>query len=143
MIHIISLEQTFPVRSAALRSGKPYEFCIVPEDAMTGSFHLGFMENECCLGVASFYPVSREDLQGKGFQLRLMGVLPELQGKGIGSDILSFGIEMLKKTGSTHYLWCNAREKAFSFYERLGFEYISKSFDIAGIGPHKTMLLLF
>lgn len=143
MIQIITLEQTLPVRSAALRNGKSYEFCTVPEDEMKDSFHLGFMENERCLGVASFYPVNREELQGKGFQLRLMGVLPELQGKGIGAEVLSFGIEMLKKTGNTHYLWCNAREKAFSFYERLGFEFISESFDIAGIGPHKTMLLVF
>jgi len=38
-------------------------------------------------------------------------------------------------------LWCDAREVAFGFYERMGFGYLNDTYDIPDIGPHRTMAL--
>lgn len=141
MVKQISLIATLPTRSLALRGGKPYSECYVPEDKMEGCFHLGFEEEGEIMGVASFYPLSKTGYEGKGWQLRLMGVVPSCQGKGIGEQILREGIAQLKEQHKADYLWCNAREAAYRFYEKIGFVFISDTFDIVGIGNHKTMFL--
>ena len=38
-------------------------------------------------------------------------------------------------------LWCDAREVAFGFYERMGFVFLNDTYDIPDIGPHRTMAL--
>jgi predicted GNAT family N-acyltransferase len=40
-----------------------------------------------------------------------------------------------------NYAWCNARQVAVNFYANVGFEVVSKEFDIPGIGPHYAMYL--
>jgi ribosomal protein S18 acetylase RimI-like enzyme len=62
------------------------------------------------------------------------------QGKGYGNKLVNFAIVYLRGKG-VNYIWCNARQKAFNFYQSLGFEFISETFDIPGIGPHKVMYL--
>lgn len=140
MVKQISLTETLPARSLALRKGRPYDECYVPEDKMEGCFHLGFEEEGGIIGVASFYPVPKAGYEGNGWQLRLMGVIPAWQGKGVGEQILREGIAQLKTQHQADYLWCNAREAAYHFYEKIGFVFISDTFDIVGIGNHKTMV---
>ncbi|MBX7242653.1 MAG: GNAT family N-acetyltransferase [Bacteroidia bacterium] len=140
MVKFITVEETIPARWAALRSGKPREDCYIVQDSLPDSFHTGFEKEGEIIGTASFFPVSHEGQPGKGWQLRMMGVMPEYQGQGIGEAVLLLGIEHLRKDTSIDYLWCNARENAFNFYQKNGFEFISDFFDIPGIGPHKTMI---
>ncbi|MFN0202079.1 MAG: GNAT family N-acetyltransferase [Bacteroidia bacterium] len=142
MLREINLEETLPVRSAALRKGANYDKCYVPEDNMEGSFHIGYEQGEKMLAVASFYPVSLAEKEGAGYQLRLMGVLPELQQQGFGRLVLLEGIEKVKQQNA-QYLWCNAREVAVPFYEKIGFVISSPSFDIPNIGLHYQMCLVF
>ena len=141
LIRLISLEETLPVRSLALREGQPYNKCTVSEDALAETFHIGAIEGEKALGTASFFPKDRQEYEGKGFQLRMMGVLPNCQGQGIGKDILLAGIKMLRQEQQAAYLWCHARKAAYLFYEKIGFTYISEEFEIPVIGTHKTMIL--
>lgn len=143
MVRYITLTETFPTRSAALRNGAAFSECAIPEDNMENSFHLGYeMEGEI-IGTASFFPVGLEKEEGQGFQLRLMGVIPQYQKKGIGKDILLEGIELLKARKDITYLWCNARMYAMPFYENMGMMCDSEEFDIPKIGPHKRMILHF
>jgi ribosomal protein S18 acetylase RimI-like enzyme len=109
-------------------------------DTDYGSFHLGFEHNHQLVCVASFLPQTREGYPGKGYQLRGMATYPEYQSKGLGSKLLRFAFAHLLEK-EVAYVWCNAREAAFSFYQNLGFSFISESFDISGIGPHKAMYL--
>ena len=141
LIRLISLEETLPVRSLALRGGNEYSKCIIPEDSLPDTFHIGAIEAEKALGTVSFFPKDRQEYEGKGFQLRMMGVLPDCQGQGIGKGILFAGIKMLRQEQQAAYLWCHARKAAYLFYEKIGFTYISEEFEIPVIGTHRTMIL--
>ena len=39
-------------------------------------------------------------------------------------------------------LWCDAREVAFGFYERLGFGFMNEMYELPDVGPHRTMALV-
>ncbi len=141
MVRFIGVEESIPARWGSLRIGRPLEDCHIVQDSLLDSFHVGFEKEGKIIGTASFFLIEKEGQAGKGWQLRMMGVLPEFQNQGIGDAVLSFGIAHLKKDLTVEYLWCNAREKAFRFYLKMGFEFISDFFDIPGIGAHKSMLL--
>ena len=141
MVLPIPLEETLAVRSIALRNGKPFSACVLTEDQMDTAFHLGYRKDDHIVGVASFYEIGLPTQTGKGVQLRRRGVLPEYRGQHIGKAILTFGIEKLRQEGYD-FLWCNAREVAYAFYEAVGFRYISDEFEIGDIGTHRRMLFL-
>ncbi|MCH7877748.1 MAG: hypothetical protein IH914_00335 [candidate division Zixibacteria bacterium] len=37
------------------------------------------------------------------------------------------------------FVWCNARQTAFAFYEKADFKYFGEMFAPPRIGPHKVM----
>lgn len=140
-VRFITLTETLPVRSLSLRGGKAFSECKVPEDELPTAFHLGYEEHGQLIGTASFYKVDRVGEEGKGYQLRLMGVHPAHQHKGVGAAILKAGIAEVLGRLQADYLWCHARAAAYGFYERLGFVYVSAEFEIPVIGTHRTMML--
>lgn len=140
-IRTISLTDTLPVRSIALRKGQSYDKCLVPEDSQEDVFHVGGFVGENVVGTASFFAKNFAEYGEKGFQLRMMGVLPEYRGQNIGRAIVEYAVAILESEYQAAYLWCHAREVAYDFYAKLGFTFISGEFDIAGIGTHRTMLL--
>lgn len=139
MIQLVTLEQVLPLRTEVLRNGKSEPPARNPEDDLKETFHVAYLENEQIIGIATFHPVSLKDYEGIGYQLRGMAVQPQFQKKGIGKEILLFGENELKKR-KVSYVWCNAREKAFPFYEKMGYQYISDFFEIPLIGLHKKMI---
>ncbi|MDW8300904.1 MAG: GNAT family N-acetyltransferase [Bacteroidia bacterium] len=140
MIREISAEQTYPLRSEILRWGKvPPEQCANPEDALPGSFHLGYFEGNELVGIASFHVESMPDLPNvNAYRLRGMAVAKNYQNKGIGKKLIQHAIALLKSK-NVAYLWCNARTSAMYFYEKMNFEVFSEEFDIPNIGPHYRM----
>lgn len=140
-VRTITLTETLPVRSVSLRGGKPFSACTVPEDELPTAFHLGYEEEGQLIGTASFYKVDRVGEEGTGYQLRLMGVHPAHQHKGVGAAILKEGIAEVLGRLQADYLWCHARAAAYGFYERLGFVFVSGEFEIPIIGTHRTMVL--
>ncbi|HTN19121.1 MAG TPA: GNAT family N-acetyltransferase [Pelobium sp.] len=141
MIKFIKTEDVLPLRNAILRKGKlTLEECIFENDDNADTFHLGFLANEQIVCVASFHQQAKDDFTGIGYQLRGMATATKYQGKGFGNRLLNFAIVYLKGQ-KVNYLWCNAREKAFKFYQSLGFEFISESFEIPEIGTHRVMYL--
>ncbi|MFM6954784.1 MAG: GNAT family N-acetyltransferase [Sphingobacteriaceae bacterium] len=141
MIRFIKAVDVLPLRAAVLRNGqKAPQDCVFVGDNNSESFHLGVVQNEQVVCAASFLPQVREGYPGLGYQLRGMATYPEYQSKGLGSKLVRFSLEYLQQMG-VDYIWCNAREAAFPFYQNLGFSFISETFDIPGIGPHKAMYL--
>ncbi len=141
MIEFLKTEDVLPLRNTILREGKlKLEECIFQNDDEPDTFHLGFMINNEAICVASFHHQKHADYDGEAYQLRGMATALEYQGKGIGNKLVNFAIVYLRGKG-VNYIWCNARMKAFKFYQSLGFEFISEEFDIPGIGPHKVMYL--
>jgi ribosomal protein S18 acetylase RimI-like enzyme len=141
MIRFIQAADVLPLRAAVLRNGQRLpQDCVFPGDDDPESFHVGVEQDEQLVCVASFLPQARDGYPGKGFQLRGMATYPEHQSKGLGSQLVRFTLAHLQQN-DVDYIWCNAREAAFPFYQNLGFTFISESFDIPGIGPHKAMYL--
>jgi ribosomal protein S18 acetylase RimI-like enzyme len=141
MIRFIQAADVLPLRAAVLRNGQRLpQDCVFPGDDDPESFHVGVEQDEQLVCVASFLSQARDGYPGKGFQLRGMATYPEHQSKGLGSRLVRFALAHLQQN-DVDYIWCNAREAAFPFYQNLGFIFISESFDIPGIGPHKAMYL--
>lgn len=135
----VNYKETLPLRSTVLRDNWKLEDCIVPDDLEPGSFHLAMDFTAAPMGVASFYPKPLKEYDANGWRLRQMGVSQELQGKGIGRKLMERAFDILEEK-KVPYLWCDAREVAFKFYESLGFAYISDYYDVPKVGPHRRMV---
>ena len=141
MIKFIPTVAVLPLRNSVLREGKLRDVeCIFLNDDALDTFHIGYVLNQEVISVATFHHQSHAGFIGKAFQLRGMATDSAFQGKGYGNQLLNFAIVYLKGQ-KANYIWCNARQKAFKFYQSLGFEFISEEFDIPGIGIHKAMYL--
>ena len=140
MITFVKLETVLPLRSKVLRDGKAREECIFAGDEKESTFHLADMENGEAVCVATFHLQAHPNFAGKAYQLRGMATAAGTRGQGVGTRLLNFAIVYLRGLNAD-YLWCNARQGAYSFYLGQGFEFISKEFEIPGIGPHREMYL--
>jgi ribosomal protein S18 acetylase RimI-like enzyme len=91
------------------------------------------------VGVAS---VLREphpnDPRPGDWRIRGMATSPELRNRGIGTALLT-ACEAHARDRRATRLWCHARVKARTFYERAGLRVEGVAFEIPGIGPHYLM----
>src|ERR1700748_2086217 len=128
MIKFVPVEAVLPIRSVVLRDNRltPDE-CRRDSDKLADAFHLGYYVGDELACIASFHPQNYGEYTGTGYQLRGMATVERHRGKGLGNQLLNFGIVYLRgqKAG---YLWCNARKKAAQFYLNMGFELISPEF---------------
>ena len=142
-INKINYLDTFPVRSAVLRQGKPIETCFFLSDDAVGTTHFGLYNENNIIGVASVFTSNNENFDKKNqFQLRGMAILEEYQSTGFGKLLIEeiFNFIQLQKT---ELLWFNARESAVPFYEKLGCTKKGASFEIPEIGSHFLMYKYF
>jgi GNAT superfamily N-acetyltransferase len=74
------------------------------------------------------------------WRVRGMATKPGARGRGAGTEVLQALVQHATDNGATS-LWCNARKRALSLYERAGFEATSDEFQTPRIGPHYRMEL--
>lgn len=141
-IRDISDAQTHPLRIEVLRAGMANTDVVFPEDAHPEAFHLGAYDGDELIGVASFSPSECPFRAGAAaWQLRGMAVRATSQSSGVGGDLLRMAIARLRSDEVT-VLWCNARDTAAAFYERLGFVMHGDGFRTVTTGlPHHVMVL--
>jgi len=130
-------EETHPLRRRILRKGisLPHVF---QGDSDQGSLHYGLKDGDEILGVVSFVAQEMNELPSKQIQLRGMAVDSMFQGKGYGSVLLQEALTNLQELGY-EFVWCNAREAAYTFYQRNGFKRENKEFEVDQIGTHDKM----
>jgi GNAT superfamily N-acetyltransferase len=143
MIQFISSLQTLPLRSSQLRNGAPLDQCVFSEDHAAQTFHMG-----CFLGeesqpivVLTMQKEDLEGLQGHGYRLRGMATSPPYIGQGYGKLLLRSALGWINEQMLADYVWCQAREVAYGFYENLGFQSLYEPFLIPEIGIHQIMVL--
>lgn len=129
----ITAAETRPLRQKILRPGQAVEAVVWPGDDQESTVHLGAFLGEELVGIATLLLVARNE-----WQLRGMAIRQDLQGQGAGKALIGECLRQVPVT-SGHTLWCNARESAWRFYEKLGFQVTSELFDIPGVGPHYRM----
>lgn len=139
----ITCLDTFPVRSAVLRQGKPIETCFFLGDDDKYTIHFGLFLNDDLIGVASVFKAKNEIFDTSiQLQLRGMAILKEFQGLGYGSKILE-EICNFVETQNAEVLWFNARKNAVKFYQNFGFSVQGNPFEIPDIGTHFLMFKYF
>jgi GNAT superfamily N-acetyltransferase len=69
-----------------------------------------------------------------------MATVPSAQGRGLGGQLLSYGVERTFRRGAT-LIWCYGRTSARTFYERHGFYASGDEFLIPHTGPHYLFTL--
>lgn len=129
---------TYVVRNAVLRKGKPIETCLFPGDELPTTKHFGLF-TDSLIGVISLFenknPLFAASTQ---IQIRGMAVLEEFQGLGLGEKLMLNSEDFLISEEDI-LIWFNARESAVGFYKKLGYKTIGESFEIESIGRHYVM----
>ena len=74
------------------------------------------------------------------WRIRGMATAPHARGRGAGTSVLQALVQYAAAHGATR-VWCNARTRARTLYEREGFTATSEEFETPRIGPHYRMEL--
>jgi predicted GNAT family N-acyltransferase len=148
-IQLIESQSTWPLRHAILRPHQNLKDCQYPGDDLPTTFHLGAFQNTKIMGIASVYKEKTNLLTQKNqYRLRGMATSEEVRGQGYARKLIESleDIVLKRKDADAIYsplqstaIWFNARESAFSFYEKMGYVYLTDLFEIDGIGPHRVM----
>lgn len=140
-VDTISAAQTRPVRQKVLRPHQRAEELVYPGDDDVQTLHLGAVSGAGeVVAILSMYRNNAAYPVNARWQIRGMASLPEARGTGLGRRLVeeardrAWAIERAP-------IWCNARESAFGFYEKLGFARVGEIFEIKPIGPHAVMVL--
>ncbi len=139
IIKKITAIETYTIRNCVLRTGKTLASCYFDGDNLLTTTHFGIYAVDKCIGILSFYQNKNNNFETLNqFQIRGMAVLPEFQKLGIGKKLIQH-CEILFLNHNETVLWCNAREKAVGFYEKIGYSKIGIPFIIEDIGKHYIM----
>lgn len=127
-----------PLRHKVLRPGQPFSTTRLDKDNDPETVHFALFSEVNIISIATVYPENMDvDYSKKGYRLRGMATDTEKQGFGYGTKLLDECVRYLKNELNADCLWCNARESAFGFYEKFGFNIVGEMFEIKNIGPHK------
>lgn len=138
IVKLISASETYPLRQQ-MRPLRPEHEQGNPEDLHPLSFHVGCFLQGDLIGIASFNSEAQENfIAHNPYRLRGMATHSDHQNKGVGRQTLEFGFAQLALR-QCDFIWCNARQTAFPFYEKMGMTLHGPLFDIPTIGPHKIM----
>jgi GNAT superfamily N-acetyltransferase len=132
----ITTAETYLVRHPVLRKGKPIESCAFNGDDLHSTQHFGLFDADRLIGVLSLF-VEKCDLFETETQLQFRGmaVLESEQNKGFGEQLMRYAESQIT-VSSPYLIWLNAREKAISFYKKMGYQSIGEPFTIGDIGTH-------
>ena len=141
-INPIKAKDTIPLRHRILRPNQAWEDCIYQGDIHEHTLHLGaFNQENVLISIASFFKQRHFDLDSNHcFRLRGMATDPDYRNRGLATKLLLEAHHLLGLQG-VEKIWCNARESAFSFYEKIGYSQYGDFFEIEGIGTHKVMYI--
>jgi GNAT superfamily N-acetyltransferase len=124
----ITAAATHTLRRAVLRNGDPDADVVFDGDDAEGSVHLGVVSDGWLVAVASW--IAHDD---GSVQLRGMATDPSMQGRGIGTELVTSGTDRF----AGRAVWADARDSAIAFYEQLGWVVEGDGFVTPATGlPH-------
>lgn len=139
-IKLIASKETYPLRLAVLWQHKnSLEECKLDIDDLESTFHVGALKNEELVSIGTFLAQNNEKFKEKTqYRLRAMATSSTVRGENFGKKVIDFALEELENR-SVELLWCDAREVALGFYEKVGFTIVGDFYEIPIIGKHKLM----
>jgi GNAT superfamily N-acetyltransferase len=132
VVREITLAETRPLRHAVLRRHESVESLAAHEPS--GAFAVGVFDEGALIAVGLVGP----DGEPGAWRVRGMATAPRARGKGAGTAVLDALVGRAIAAGALR-VWCNARTRARSLYERGGFSAVSEAFELPDIGPHFVM----
>jgi ribosomal protein S18 acetylase RimI-like enzyme len=135
----VSADRVRPLRRQVLRPGQPDAALVYAGDEDPETLHAAIVLDTVIVGVASVMrdPHPR-DPQAGDWRIRGMASAPTLRDCGVGSALLRACDVHARERGATR-LWCNARVRARTLYERGGLVVEGERFEIATLGTHYLM----
>jgi GNAT superfamily N-acetyltransferase len=131
----LPIAETRPLRQAVLRPHQSESDLAAHEAG--DAFAVGTFVDGQLVAVGFVVPEG-----GPGaWRVRGMATEPEARGQGAGAAVLDALVRHALDSGAQR-IWCNARVRARSLYERGGFVVASDEFDLPEIGPHYVMELI-
>ena len=128
-------DEHLDLRFRVLRKNQPRESAHYPGiDVDKRTKFLGAFIEEKLVGCAT---LQVDPKNGCKYRIRGMAVEPDYRNRGIGTKIVE-KLKVVAKKEDTG-IWCNARIKAITMYERCGFKKVSDVFEIKPIGLHYDM----
>ncbi len=118
-IRTILAPLVWPIRQEVMWPDEPLDYVKLPNDEI--GLHYGLFENQELISVVSLFIENREA------QFRKFATRVNRQGKGYGSQLLSYMINEAQSHGIDR-LWCNARLDKTSFYHKFGLKETAHSF---------------
>lgn len=141
-VRVIEIEAvaTYDLRRRLLRDSWAGAEVAFPEDEVPGALHLGVIDDDVLLAVASFSPEATPySPTARAARLRGMAVEPTAQGAGVGRRLVEVGVQRLRVEGF-EILWANGRDTALGFYRRLGWRVMGAGFRNANGIPHHVIM---
>lgn len=137
-IERVGAPATYELRSRVLRQGRAVE---ITGDAAPSTIHLAALLGDRVVGVVRFHPQTCPWRDTEyAWQLRGMATDPEVRGVGAGRALVAEGLVEISRAGAD-LVWCDAREAAVGFYERIGFAVVTPPYDLPPVGAHLGMVL--
>jgi GNAT superfamily N-acetyltransferase len=135
-IRAIAAAAARPLRQAVLRPTQSLAEQVYSFDDLALTFHAGAYDGEQLIGIATVTPEEQPQLgDGPAWRLRGMAVVPVLQGRGIGRQLLERCHAVILERGG-RLVWCHGRTSAAAFYRALGYEPYGDEFVSPVTGPH-------
>ena len=135
MIEKIAAEECYALRESILRPGQPKDNWTFDTDDDPRSIHLAFMQDQEVVAVVSLLPESLPGSEDHAWRLRGMAVREDLQGQGIGEQLL----QVLQTCVAGKGIWCTARCNVEVFYANNGFVRVGDVFEMNNM-PHVKMV---
>lgn len=127
-------KDSIELRRKILRLPIGLDFTEEELDMEQDQFHLAALIEDKVVGIMLFKSI---DNSLTVLKMRQVAVSTDLQGKGIGSELLAFAEEWARKKGCQK-IELHARKEALDFYKRHGYNLIGDMFIEVGI-PHYKM----
>ena len=134
MIEQVAAKDCYVLRELILRPNQPKENWTFDTDDDPHSIHLAFRQDQEVVGVVSLLPEPHSECPGHPWRLRGMAVRTDLQGQGIGQQLM----QGLRDRVPTDGIWCTARKNIHGFYLHNGFKIVGDKFTMNDM-PHVTM----
>lgn len=135
----ITAQDTYPLRSLVLRNTDVSAPCPFEGDLDKTTHHFGCIIDGEIAAIASFYRRRNELFADQQMiQLRGMATHPDYAGQGWGKKLMRCAMDIFRNK-EIDLIWCNARQIAIPFYEKMSFKPIGEKFEIPNIGTHIVM----
>ncbi|MEO0580875.1 MAG: GNAT family N-acetyltransferase [Bacteroidota bacterium] len=113
IIQQIAYTDTWPIRHRVMWPEKPMDYIQLAQDPK--GWHYGLFVETRLVSVISLF------FEHGVAQFRKFATEKDVQGKGYGSQLLTYVIKEAEKAGAKK-IWCNARVERVGFYEHFGLQ---------------------